>query len=80
MKELIAAIEDFHQRAYSHAMDLEEAEEKLGPLLRSQRVFMDLSMRQFGKVLGISATQVFDMETGKRAITESILEKLRKLA
>ena len=42
--------------------------------LRARRVGIGLSLRDLAKDLGISATYLFDMETGKRSTSRAMYE------
>lgn len=79
MKEVIKAIEEYEKRAKQFASFLVDGRKEIGNALRENRKRKRISLREMAKRLGISAPYLSDIELGRRGISVSFYEKLRKL-
>ena len=79
MKEVIKAIEAYEKRArqLAHAMVLER--HAISRALREARLRKGVSLRKMAQTLGISGAYLSDVELGKRNISTSLYNKLKKL-
>ncbi len=79
MKTIIKAIEEYEKRAKQLASFLVAGRKEIAQLLRAERQRKRISLRAMARTLGISAAYLSDVELGRRSISVSFLEKLRKL-
>ena len=79
MQETIKAIEDYEKRAKQLAAFLVDGRKEISAKLREERQRKRISLRSMAKKLKISAAYLSDIELGRRGISSSFLEKLRKL-
>lgn len=79
MKETLKAIEDYHKRAKQLATFLVDGRKDISVKLREERQRKRISLRSMAKKLKISAAYLSDIELGRRGISITFLEKLKKL-
>lgn len=79
MKAIIKAIEAYEEQTRRLAHFLVVNRKDISAQLREERQRKRISLRTMAKTLGISAPYLSDVELGRRNISSSLLEKLRKL-
>jgi len=78
-EKVIKEIEAYNQRCYDYAMELEAWAEELGPMLKEWRKEKGYSLRKMAEKLEVSTGFYYDVEQGRRGISDKLLEKLKKL-
>ncbi len=79
MKEVIKTIEEYEKRCKMLAHALVQDRKNISYALKEARLKKRISLREMAKRLGFSPAYLSDIESGKRGISLSLLEKLKKL-
>lgn len=78
-KETLKAIGEYEKRAKQLAGVLIDGRKDISTKLREERKNKRISLRDMAKRLEISAAYLSDIELGRRGISISFYEKLKKL-
>jgi predicted transcriptional regulator len=79
MKELTKAIEAYEKHIKMLAHAVVQCRLSIGEALRRERMKKKVSLRSLAKTLGISAAYLSDVELGKRNLSSTLYDKLKKL-
>ena len=79
MKHVIKAIEKYIEEGQLIAARSKEVQIEIAADLRRERERNGVTLRAMAKQLGISAAYLSDIELGRRNLSSTMLEKLRRL-
>ena len=79
MKETLKAIKEYEKTAKMLAHALVENRKHISETMRKERLEKRISLRRMATRLGISPAYLSDIELGRRNISKTFYDKLKKL-